>query len=96
MSIAVDNISYKIGDKTILNAISLDLLGGEVLSILGPNGSGKSTLMKLLSGDITPDSGTIAINGKNLLNITIQQRAILRSMMSQTQNIVYDLSLIHI
>ena len=90
MSIAVDNISYKIGDKTILNAISLDLLGGEVLSILGPNGSGKSTLMKLLSGDITPDSGTIAINGKNLLNITIQQRAILRSMMSQTQNIVYD------
>ena len=85
MSIAVDNISYKIGDKTILNAISLDLLGGEVLSILGPNGSGKSTLMKLLSGDITPDSGTIAINGKNLQNITIYMSQALSSLVQLMQ-----------
>ena len=90
MSIIVNNISYKIDENPILSNISLEIKSGEVLSILGPNGSGKSTLMKILAGDIIPNDGSVIIDGRNLNNIKISERAIIRSMMSQAQNIVYD------
>ena len=90
MTIEVNRISYKINNFSILRNVSLEIKGGEILSIIGPNGSGKSTLMKVLAGDIIPDSGSVIINGKNLNDIEISSRAIVRSMMSQTQNIVYD------
>ena len=90
MTIEVNRISYQINNFSILRDVSLEIKGGEILSIIGPNGSGKSTLMKVLAGDIIPDSGSVIINGKNLNDIEISSRAIIRSMMSQTQNIVYD------
>jgi len=90
MTIEVNRISYEINNFSILRDVSLEIKGGEILSIIGPNGSGKSTLMKVLAGDIIPDSGSVIINGKNLNDIEISSRAIIRSMMSQTQNIVYD------
>ena len=90
MSIKVNKISYGINNFSILKDISLEIRGGEILSILGPNGSGKSTLMKVLAGDINPNSGSVVINGTNLNDIEISSRAIVRSMMSQAQNIVYD------
>ena len=90
MSIKVNKISYGINNFSILKDISLEIRSGEILSILGPNGSGKSTLMKVLAGDINPDSGSVVINGINLNDIEISSRAIVRSMMSQAQNIVYD------
>ena len=90
MTIEVNRISYEINNFSILRDVSLEIKGGEILSIIGPNGSGKSTLMKVLAGDIIPDSGSVIINGKNLNDIGISSRAIVRSMMSQTQSIVYD------
>ena len=90
MSIKVNKISYGINNFSILKDISLEIRSGEILSILGPNGSGKSTLMKVLAGDINPNSGSVVINGTNLNDIEISSRAIVRSMMSQAQNIVYD------
>lgn len=47
-----------------LDDFSLSLKKGEVLGILGRNGAGKSTLLKMITGVVTPTSGTIEINGK--------------------------------
>ena len=41
-------------------------VGDEVLSVLGPSGSGKSTLLSLIAGTVTPDSGTISLDGRRL------------------------------
>tara|TARA_R110002126_G_scaffold291803_1_gene459367 strand:+ start:193905 stop:196469 length:2565 start_codon:yes stop_codon:yes gene_type:complete len=49
-----------------LDDFSIECLSGEVHAILGENGSGKSTLMKIASGTVTPDSGTVEIDGKLL------------------------------
>ena len=60
----VQDLSYRIQQKTILEGISFDVQEGETLGIIGPNGSGKSTLLKLLSRLYSPDEGTILLQGK--------------------------------
>ena len=47
----------------VLHGLSFALGRGRILGVLGPNGSGKTTLLKLIAGLLTPNSGTIAING---------------------------------
>ena len=45
--------------------ISFDVAEGEILGFIGPNGAGKSTVIKMLTGILTPTSGSCTINGKN-------------------------------
>lgn len=52
--------------KPVLNDVTLHVNRGEIFGLLGPNGAGKTTLMRLLTGLITPDSGTIRINAKSI------------------------------
>lgn len=53
-----------------LDNVSMDFRQGEVHALLGENGAGKSTLIKVISGAIEPDSGTISIKGKTFSKIT--------------------------
>ena len=92
MSIKISSVSYEKGNKKILNDISLEIKSGEVLSVLGPNGAGKSTLLNLISGDISPSEGEIYFDNKNLKDISIQERSFMRSVMAQSQAIVFDFS----
>lgn len=47
-----------------INDLNLTIKKGEVLGILGKNGAGKSTLLKMITGVVTPSSGTLKVNGK--------------------------------
>ena len=93
--ISLKNISYNIDNKKIIDDINLKVDTGSVLSIIGPNGAGKSTLIKLISGDIQPSVGSIFFGDTKLDTISLEERASMRSVMSQSQSIIY-LSLIHI
>ena len=63
------------GKKDIITNISFKLEEGEMLVITGPNGGGKSTLAKLLMGILKPDSGRILLDGIDLTNMSINERA---------------------
>lgn len=57
------NLSKTYGNTSALSSVNLTLDSGKIVGILGPNGSGKTTLIKLISGLLTPTSGSILING---------------------------------
>lgn len=68
MSILVENITKSYGPQKALNAISLEIRRGQITGLLGPNGAGKSTLMKIITGSIIPDEGTVTVDGVNVVD----------------------------
>ena len=77
--IELKNISYKVKEngetKTILNNVSCVFSPSCLTAITGHNGSGKSTLTKIIMGIIKPTSGKIFFKGKDITNLTVDERA---------------------
>lgn len=68
MSVKVTQITKIFGQQVALNNVSFAVNTGEIVGLLGPNGAGKSTLMKIITGFIKQNSGTVEINGANTSN----------------------------
>ena len=90
MSINIKNLCFSIKDFHILKNINLCIEPGEILTIIGPNGAGKSTFVKLIAGDFQPSSGNISYDKLLLENLSLEEKANLRSVMSQNQHIYFD------
>ena len=90
MSIQTKSISYAVNEKKILNDISVEINPGEVTTIIGPNGSGKSTLLKIISGDFENITDKVFYDETVLSSISLKRRAQIRSVMSQSQMIMFD------
>jgi len=74
--IEIKNISKSYKDKTALSDVCFSFSEGEIIALLGVNGAGKSTLMKILTGILTPDEGTVNIYGHNIERETIEAKRI--------------------
>lgn len=61
MSISISSLSKKYGTQTVLNNIDLQIGEGEVVGFLGPNGAGKTTCMKIITGSLAYDGGTVKV-----------------------------------
>lgn len=62
--LAMNGIRKRFGSTQALRGVDLELRPGEVHALVGENGAGKSTLMKVLSGAVTPDAGTMTLDGQ--------------------------------
>lgn len=69
--IEANNLCKVFGEHRAVDSISLNVQQGEILGFLGPNGAGKSTTMKMLTGYLRPDSGSVTIAGQNMLTCPI-------------------------
>ncbi len=63
MSVQVESVTKTFGKQKALDSVTFSVNSGEIVGILGPNGAGKSTLMKIITGFLHPDAGTIRVNG---------------------------------
>lgn len=72
--ISAQNLTKNYGPISALSDVSLELKKGEVLGFLGPNGAGKSTTMKIISGYVSPSSGSVTVNGFDLLTQSLDCR----------------------
>lgn len=68
-------LSVSIGAKQILDKTNIELNPGELLGLIGPNGAGKTTLLRTLAGLLEQSSGHTALDGKDLEQIPVDQRA---------------------
>src|SRR3954470_16036156 len=91
-AIDVTGVTKRFGDKTVVNAIDLQVRRGEIYGFLGPNGSGKTTFIRMLCGLLTPDAGRGTCLGYDVLT---QQAEIKRHVGYMTQKFSYyeDLSI---
>ena len=65
--IEINNLVKRYGDKKAVNGISFTVNDDEVLGFLGPNGAGKSTTMNIITGYLSSTSGTVKVNGHDIL-----------------------------
>jgi len=63
IELAVRNLHMRFGGNHVLRGVSFDVNGAELIGLIGPNGAGKTTLTNVLDGAITPNSGTVYLNG---------------------------------
>lgn len=73
--IEVSQLTKRFGDTLAVNDLSFSVSKGEVLGFLGPNGAGKSTTMKMISGFIAPDVGTVTIEGIDIEKNPIEAKS---------------------
>ncbi|WP_430875368.1 ABC transporter ATP-binding protein [Gilliamella sp. G0441] len=55
----LDNVSYQVADKLLVNDFTVQVLRGDKIALIGPNGIGKTTLLKLMLGNLQPTSGSV-------------------------------------
>jgi phospholipid/cholesterol/gamma-HCH transport system ATP-binding protein len=67
--IKLRGLTKKLGRKQVLDGLDLDIQTGETIVVLGPSGTGKSVLLKHIIGLMTPDAGTIEVDGDELIGM---------------------------
>ena len=89
------SVKKKFGALTATDNVSLNIQKGEIHALIGPNGAGKTTLISQIFGNLAPDSGEILLDGKNITNTSVSNRALLGIGRSfQISNVLMDFSVL--
>ena len=75
MSIEINHITKQYGEQLALNDVTLSINKG-IVGLLGPNGAGKSTLMKIITCFIPPTSGTVSVEGYDVIDDPMEVKRI--------------------
>ena len=73
--LSLSGLSKRFGGLTAVDGVSFDMSAGDLVSIIGPNGAGKTTLFNLVTGQLSPTSGTVSFKGRDISRETPQMRA---------------------
>ena len=75
-TLSLEHISFSFGKTAAVHDVSLEVAAGSFTTLLGPSGCGKTTLLRLISGFLAPDAGTIKINGVDQSGIAPDRRKV--------------------
>jgi lipopolysaccharide export system ATP-binding protein len=74
-SLRAEGLTKSFGRRTVVQGVSIEVHGGEVVGLLGPNGAGKTTTFHMIVGLTRPDAGEIVLNGQPVTNLPMYARA---------------------
>ena len=75
MKLEARNLFKKYKSRTVVNDVSVEVAQGEIVGLLGPNGAGKTTTFYMTVGLVTPNSGEIFLDDKNITKLPVYKRA---------------------
>ncbi len=73
-TVEIHSVSKRYGSTVALDDVSLTIGEGEFFALLGPSGSGKTTLLRAIAGFVTPDSGRILVDGRDVAGVPVHRR----------------------
>ncbi len=88
----VNNITYKVDSKVLLDDVSVHFETGKLNIIIGPNGAGKSTLVKIICKQIKANQGSVFYGEKDLETFSIGELARVRAVLSQNIELTFPLT----
>jgi branched-chain amino acid transport system ATP-binding protein len=71
----IEDLRKNFGALVVTDGVTLDVRPGELHAVIGPNGAGKTTLMNQISGFLTPESGRIVLDGRDITALPVHTRA---------------------
>lgn len=74
MSVDVEGLTHRYGERLALDGVSLSVKAGEIFGVVGPNGGGKSTLFKILSTALRPSSGRARVAGIDIADESVRRK----------------------
>ncbi|SHM22607.1 ABC transporter ATP-binding protein [Cryptosporangium aurantiacum] len=74
--LSITGVSRRFADVQALDDVSLDIASGEFFALLGPSGCGKTTLLRIIAGFESPDSGSVTLDGDDLLGVPPNKRPV--------------------
>lgn len=86
----VRDVTVSFDGSIVLDGVNLHVAAGEVVALLGPSGSGKSTLLRVVAGLITPDRGSVVVNGIDVTAMPTHRRSV--GMVFQNEHLFPHLS----
>lgn len=93
--VEIRGLSFRRGERVIFEDLDLDIRRGAVTAVMGPSGTGKTTLLKLITGQLHPDAGTILVDGRDVTRLDTAELYRLRrrmGMLFQSGALLTDLS----
>jgi iron complex transport system ATP-binding protein len=90
--ISVNEVSYSVKEKPLVERVSAVFSPGKINLVIGPNGAGKSTLIKLISGQLHTQSGSVLLDGKNINTYSVAELARVRAVLSQNTELAFPLT----
>lgn len=93
--VKIRGLRFSRGQRVIFDGLDIDIERGKVTAVMGPSGTGKTTLLKLIGGQIRPDSGTIEVDGLDIHKLSHRDLYRLRmrmGMLFQTGALLTDIS----
>lgn len=92
MILQAKNVSLCYDRKEVVKDVNIEIMQGEIVTIIGPNGSGKSTVLKALSRTLKPQAGEILLNGKNIQGMNTKQIAQRLAILPQVRKVPGDMT----
>ncbi|MEY4588226.1 MAG: hypothetical protein RL497_302 [Pseudomonadota bacterium] len=94
--IEIRNLSFFRGERAIFDGLNMTIAKGKITAVMGPSGTGKTTLLRLIGGQLAPDSGDIVLAGQNIPTLSRSELFKVRrkiGMLFQSGALFTDLSL---